>query len=197
MLKRTLAVLPTALTWLILAVQTAPAAAGETVSPWYAGIGAGISRLEPESSGTYKVDDKISSGYRLMLGYDWNDRIAIEGYFSDLGEAGISPQGNVGYRDVGMSGLYYLQKQNGAQGEGWRAFLKGGLGWMKNDSDLSYERVHNSHVMLGLGGGYAFANGVALRADLDLYDKDSQFLILSISKRFGAGSSEAGVGTAR
>jgi outer membrane protein OmpA-like peptidoglycan-associated protein len=56
---------------------------------------------------------------------------------------------------------------------------------MKNDTELNYERLHNTHLMFGLGGGYTFNNGLSIRADLDLYDEDSQFLTLSLMKRFG------------
>jgi hypothetical protein len=38
--------------------------------------------------------------------------------------------------------------------------------------------------MLGLGGGYGFDNGLMLRADLDLFDEDSQFLSINLIKRF-------------
>ncbi|MCU7808806.1 MAG: hypothetical protein KZQ73_13190, partial [Candidatus Thiodiazotropha sp. (ex Semelilucina semeliformis)] len=81
--------------------------------------------------------------------------------------------------------LYYFYRENEERHRGWEGFLKAGLGWMKNDTQLPYERVHNSHVMFGLGGGYTFDNGITLRADLDLYDEDSQFLIFSLAKRFG------------
>jgi OOP family OmpA-OmpF porin len=158
---------------------------------WYAGAGFGLSRLEPDRNGTiYRVDDKSSSGYKLYVGYDWSEKIAIEGYFSDLGEAKMSPEGEVSYKDLGASGLYYVYQQQGEQHKGLEAFVKVGLGWMKNDSELKYERVHNSHVMLGLGAAYRLDNGLSVRADLDLYDKDSQFFILSISKRFNSGSGE-------
>ena len=154
---------------------------------WYAGVGLGLSRLEPDRNGTiYRVDDKSSSGFKLYVGYDWSEKISIEGYYSDLGEAKMSPNGEVSYKDLGASGLYYVYQQEGERHKGLEAFVKAGLGWMKNDSDLRYERVHNSHVMFGLGASYTLDNGFSLRADLDLYDKDSQFFILSVSKRFGS-----------
>ena len=158
---------------------------------WYAGAGLGLSRLEPDSNGTiYRVDDKSSSGLKLYVGYDWSDKISIEGYYSDLGEAKMSPHGEVSYKDLGAAGLYYVYQAHDKQHKGLEVFVKAGLGWMKNDSDLPYERVHNSHVMLGLGGAYQLDNGFSLRADLDLYDEDSQFFTLSISKRFKPGSAE-------
>lgn len=154
---------------------------------WYAGVGLGLSRLEPDRNGTiYRVDDKSSSGYKLYVGYDWSEKISIEGYYSDLGEAKMSPNGEVSYKDLGAAGLYHVYQQHDERHKGLELFVKAGLGWMKNDSELPYERVHNSHVMFGLGAAYNLDNGLALRADLDLYDEDSQFFIFSLSKRFGS-----------
>jgi hypothetical protein len=158
---------------------------------WYAGAGLGLSRLEPDRNGTiYQVDDKSSSGFKLYVGYDWSERISIEGYYSDLGEAKMSPYGEVSYKDLGASGLYYVYQQHDEKHKGLEVFVKAGLGWMKNESDLPYERVHDTHVMFGLGAAYTLDNELSLRADLDLYDEDSQFFILSISKRFNSGSNE-------
>jgi len=160
--------------------------AGDEIGQWYAGIGLGLSRLEPDRNGSlYRVEDMSDRGFKLTLGYDWSERISIEGYYADLGEAGMSPNGSVAYKDLGASGLYYVFQEETGQHLGWEAFIKAGLGWMQNDSDLPYERVHNSHLMLGFGGGYVFDNGLSLRADVDLYDQDSQFFILSLVKRFG------------
>jgi hypothetical protein len=156
---------------------------------WYAGAGLGISRLEPDRNRTiYRVDDNSSAGFKLTLGYEWSEKISVEGYYSDLGEAKMSPNGEVSYKDLGVSGLYYVYQQHEERRKGIEAFIKAGLGWMKNDTELPYERVHDSHLMLGLGGAYTFDNGLSLRVDIDLYDEDSQFLILSLMKRFGSAS---------
>jgi hypothetical protein len=186
-----LALMPLLVSGLLLISQPLNAEPNRTENPWYAGVGLGLSRLDPDRNGSlYEVDDKSSEGFKLTLGYDWSERISFEGYYSDLGEAGMSPQGEVSYKDLGASGLYYFYQQQDDRHKGLEAFIKAGLGWMKNDSDLPYERVHNSHVMFGLGGAYTFDNGLSLRADLDLYDKDSQFFILSVMQRFGSTSEE-------
>jgi outer membrane protein OmpA-like peptidoglycan-associated protein len=171
---------------MILNSPMALAGEGADESKWYLGAGLGISRLAPESNGSiYSVEDKSSEGFKLTLGYDWSERVSIEGYYSDLGEAVMSPNGEVSYKDLGASGLYYFYQQHDKKHRGWEAFVKTGLGWMKNDTELNYERLHNTHLMFGLGGGYTFNNGLSIRADLDLYDEDSQFLTLSLMKRFG------------
>jgi OmpA-OmpF porin, OOP family len=186
MLMQKKSILSLVLVPMIGLIPLAQAEQGTDDSKWYAGVGLGISNLDPDSNGSiYSVDDKSSAGFKLTLGYDWSEKIAIEGYYSDLGEATLSPNGKVSYRDLGASGLYYVYREEAGRHRGWEAFLKAGLGLMKNDSDVPYDRLHNGHVMLGLGGGYAFDNGLSLRADLDLYDKDSQFLTLNLIKRFG------------
>ncbi|MCU7844785.1 MAG: porin family protein [Candidatus Thiodiazotropha sp. (ex Monitilora ramsayi)] len=186
MLKQRKRILSLALMTAICLPAASIAAEGENDNKWYAGAGLGVSRLEPDRNGTiYSVADKSSAGFKLYLGYDWSEKVSIEGYYSDLGEAEMSPHGEVSYKDLGASGLYYFYQQHDERHKGWEAFLKAGLGWMKNDSELPYERVHNIHVMFGLGGGYTFDNGFTVRADIDLYDEDSQFLILSVAKRFG------------
>jgi hypothetical protein len=62
---------------------------------------------------------------------------------------------------------YYIYQLHDQQHRGWEAFLKAGLGWMQNDTELNYERQHNTQVMLGVGGGYTFNNSLSLRAVLD------------------------------
>ena len=154
-------------------------------SRWYFGLGLGVSRLNPDSNGTlYDVDDESSEGYKLTLGYDWSERVSIEGYFADIGEAEMSPNGEVEYQDVGISGLYHFYQQE-IPHRGFEAFAKAGVGIMENDSDLNYKRVNDAHMMFGLGAGYGFKNGLMLRADLDLFDEDSQFLSINLIKRFG------------
>jgi OOP family OmpA-OmpF porin len=186
MWKQKKQILSLALTPMILLSPLAVAEEGGDDSKWYVGAGLGISRLAPESNGSiYSVEDKSSEGFKLTLGYDWSERVSIEGYYSDLGEATMSPNGEVSYKDLGAAGLYYFYQQHDEKHKGWEAFVKTGLGWMKNDTELKYERLNNMHLMFGMGGGYTFNNGLSIRADLDLYDEDSQFVVLSLMKRFG------------
>jgi outer membrane protein OmpA-like peptidoglycan-associated protein len=165
-------------------------------SRWYAGIGAGKSRLEPDTNNTiYSVSDDSSSGWKIYAGYDWNEKWGIEAYFADLGESGLSPNGTVEYKDFGVSGLYYFHNNRGDSGRNQRTnlsiFGKAGLGFMKNDSDVPYDRLNDAHIMLGAGLEYGFANGIAVRAEAEFYDEDSQFYSISVLKRFGKKSKKA------
>ncbi len=159
-------------------------------SKWYGGIGIGMSHLEPDTNNTiYSVSDDSSSGWKLYGGYDWNEKWSIDAYLSDLGDAGLSPNGSVEYKDFGISALYYFHNNHGERGRNLRTHLslfgKAGLGVMKNDSDVPYERVNDTHIMLGAGLEYGFDNGIAVRAEAEFYDEDSQFYSISVLKRFG------------
>ncbi|MBL1259055.1 MAG: OmpA family protein [Thiotrichaceae bacterium] len=166
-------------------VSTATVAAEKSDNRWYLGVGMGISKLDPDVSGTiFSIEESRDSGYLLNLGYDLSERISIEGQYADLGEAIVSPNGNVGYQVWGLSGLYYVYDDE-QDHRGLGAYLKAGLGVMKNESELKFERQNDGHVLLGAGLEYAFNNGFALRTELDLYDKDAQLLTVSLLKRFG------------
>jgi len=159
-------------------------------SRWYAGAGLGVSRLKPDTNNTiYSVSDSSSNGLKLYGGYDWNDKFSIEAYIADLGESTLSPSGTVEYRDIGVSGLYYFYNNQGDNGRQNRTnlsvFAKAGLGYMKNDSDVNYDRIHDAHILLGAGLEYGFSNGFALRAEAEFFDEDSQFYSVSVLKRFG------------
>ncbi len=163
---------------------------------WYAGIGAGISHLEPDTNTTgFSVDDDSSSGFKLYLGYDWDEKWGIEGYVVDPGEASLAPTGTVEYTDFGVSGLYHFFNNRGEAARDSRTHLslfgKVGLGFMKNSSDVPYDRLNDAHILLGAGLEYGFSNGFAVRAEAELFDKDSQFYSLSILKRFGKSAKKA------
>ena len=169
----------------MLQPDVAIAEESKSAYPLYGGVGLGISRLTPDGNGTiYDVDDEYSGGYKLTLGVDVTERISVEGYFSELGEAKMSPDGEIEYQDFGLAGLYHFY-QSKQPHRSWEAYVKAGVGWMENESDLKFKRVNNAHLMLGLGAGYGFNNGLMVRADIDLYDEDSQFFTVNLVKRFG------------
>jgi len=180
--------------FLVLNLLASTAVTAETPTeydPWYFGVGLGLSTLKPDTSvSIYQIDDDSDFGYKLFAGYDWSEKIAIEGYYADLGEAKMSPNGKIGYTDLGISGLYHFYQHKPAQ-TGFGAFAKAGLGFMKNDSDLKYRLVNSSHWMLGIGAGYRLKNGLKLRADFDLFDEDSQLVSISVIKYFGGSKSSS------
>lgn len=162
----------------------------EKEKSWYLGGGLGFSWLEPDASGTsYSVQDTNSNGFKLYVGYDLKDRWSLEGYYAVMGEAGLAPRGTVDYLDYGINGIYYFYQSKPYQEQTSReklaAFVRLGIGWMENESDVPYEQVNSSHILIGLGMEYGLCSGVSLRAEIDLYDEDSQLATLSLLKRFG------------
>lgn len=156
----------------------------------YAGAGGGISHVKPDTDKTdYEVDDEVDFGWKVFFGYDLNERISIEGYYADLGEATLKPRGSVDYRVFGVSGLYRFYHHDGTAGfvarEGLSYFGKIGVGKMNNDgNDVDVHRVNDVHLAFGLGAEYGLHNGYALRADIDLYDEDAQLVSVNLLKRF-------------
>ncbi len=180
----------------------------------YVGIGAGITRLEPDSpTRSLSVADESSAGVHAYAGYDLTRWLSAELYFADLGEAGIdflgTDVGDVGYRVYGINAVAWLYNADGGFGpmaddgsalarrRGMSLFLTAGIGGLDNDSDLDYRRDHAAHASFGGGLEYGFGNGVALRAEVQSYDADAQYASLSVLKRFGGSSAAAPAAVAR
>ena len=157
---------------------------------FYAGAGLGISHVEPDTDkSSFEVDDEADFGWKVFLGYDWNERFSIEGHYASLGEATLKPQGSVDYQVFGVSGLYRFYHHNGAEGfatrEGLSWFGKMGIGKMENEgNDVDFKRENDVHLFFGIGAEYGLGSGFALRGDIDLYDKDAQLLSIDVLKRF-------------
>ena len=164
---------------------------GKFEKQWYLGAGLGRSHMAPDTDGTgFSLDDKHDLGYKFFAGYDLTERLSLEGYFSRLGKAGLSPNGEIKYKDFGLSALYYLYKSQRPH-VGWGVFGRAGLGRMSNDADISIQTDNQNHIMLGAGVEYGFENGFALRADADFYDTDARLFAINLLKRFGASKREA------
>ena len=175
---------------LICGVITPVMAEGSFTKRWYGGIAAGISELEPDPNGTpVTVEESRSTGGKLFLGYDLSPRFSVEGQYADLGAAEMAPTDEVSYKEFSLSALYYLYKQR-REHTGFGLFGKAGAAKMENDTGLPYERVNDFSLAYGIGLEYAFNNGIALRSELELFDKDARFLSVSLMKRFGATGDE-------
>ncbi|HFD38598.1 MAG TPA: OmpA family protein [Anaerolineae bacterium] len=152
---------------------------------WYVGAGLGRSHVAPDTDGTgYSLQDKHDTGYKFFLGRDLSRRLGLEAYLSKPGKAGLSPTGEVEYKDYGLSALYYFLASRHLH-KGWGLFGRVGVGRMDNDADIPVSTDNGSHLMLGAGLEYGFSNGLALRADADFYDKDSRLFAINLLKRFG------------
>ncbi len=159
----------------------------DNAASWYLGAGAGVSRLNPDTKNSeFSVSDKYDFAFKAYAGYDWSERISAEAYYTDLGKAGISPYGEVDYRDFGISGLYYFRERPDYR-YGWALFGKLGVGRMKNDSDLRYKRNHDYHVLFGIGTEHKITTHLTLRFELELFEEDAQLLSFNLMRRFDSG----------
>ena len=171
---------------LLPAMLLAPSARADGL---YLGADLGLTHLKPrDSSGFYQVDDTSDSGYRLSVGHAFSKRWAAEGFYVDLGKAGIaSRNGNIGhlghlrYRDFGVGGEWtpLLQGRN----ERLRLALKGGLVVTTNRADspsIDYDKVHNVGFYFGVGAGLRLMPHWTLVAEAVSYDKDERMLGLGV-----------------
>ncbi|MBX2885745.1 MAG: OmpA family protein [Granulosicoccus sp.] len=177
----------------------------------YIGLGIGGTDLDPESlTSSLTVGEDRDAGGALFLGYDISPRFTLEGYYSNLGEAGIDFLGeSVGalqYEVYGLSVLGYLGNSRDANDysgvcatcdniglyrrEGLSPYVRLGVGGMSNDSELEYERDHDVHLTVGAGVEYGWSSGFALRAEVISYDTDAHYAGLGVLKRFGKASGD-------
>ncbi len=166
---------------------------------WYLGAGFGITELDPDTNNTgYSVSDERDSGFKLFGGYDYSETLTIEGFYTDMGSAQLTspfpsqPDGTVDYSTLGASVLWYFWRNgenkdiNGRKG--LQAYLHGGLSFLNNSSSVEYSQNNSVQIQYGAGLEYGLDNDIALRAGLDLYDKDAGMVFVGVLKRFGVKS---------
>lgn len=162
---------------------------------WYLGAGLGITELDPDTNNTgYSVTDDKDSGFKLFGGYDFSERLTVEGFYADLGSAQvgnhvIKPDGAIDYSTLGVSALWYFLRNGENKGKnlrkGLQAYVHGGLSTLSNSSNVGFDQTNSVQVQYGAGVEYGFDNGIAMRAGIDLYDKDAGMAFISVMKRFG------------
>ena len=163
---------------------------------WYLGAGLGITELDPDTgSSGYSVADESDTGFKIFGGYDYSERLTVEGFYADLGSAKLSssfpsqPDGEVDYSTLGASVLWYFIRNGESKGKdvrkGLQVYAHGGLSFLNNSSSIDFSQDNSVQVQYGAGLEYGLNNGIALRAGVDLYDKDAGMVFVSVMKRFG------------
>lgn len=156
----------------------------------YGGVGGLISHLEPEENGdvAFDVDETVSGGGTLLLGYDIHPRVSVEGHYSDLGESTFNPNGAIDYQVAGLSALLYFlnDDRDRARREGFSLYGRLGAGYLENDSDVvPFEQQNEAHLLAGIGAEYGFQNGLGVRLEAVSHDADIQYGQAAILYRFG------------
>ena len=162
---------------------------------FYIGASAGTSTLEPEIENglAFTVQDDSDSAFKGYVGFDFLPRWAFEAAIADLGEAEIGPNsaGEVSYDVVELSGLLHLFKFGGRQNllerRGLGAFVKLGIGFLDNDSELEFRRENDVHLSGGVGVELGTRVGFAIRGEWEAFDEDAQLASLGLLWRFGGG----------
>jgi len=198
--KKTIASVVVTATALFTGAASAQVWDGSFKKRIYLGIGSGQSTLDPDTSevaGVDVVDDTDIAG-NLTLGVDLLRRISVELQLADLGEAGLTGDTGIEYRQASVSGLYYLWNTFRSadfldfdgldQRAGFSLYGRLGVGAMDNDSigAVEFERRNDAQLVAGLGLEYALPIGFGVRGEFIRYDTDAQYAGLSLLYRFGA-----------
>lgn len=107
----------------VAAAQDTPATAGGAASPWYVGVGIGLSdaRIPEQTIGginsvlsaangaTVSIIDKDerSTGAKLLVGYSFNRNFAVEGGYAVLGKSSVNMDFRNGLVSVGGFNMKY------------------------------------------------------------------------------------------
>jgi OOP family OmpA-OmpF porin len=154
----------------------------------YLGAGIGQSYLDPSLSGSnFSIDDDTQNAWKLTAGWDLNDHISVEGYYSDLGSAELNPDGEIDYRMMGGDAILHLWAYGDEREQGSIAlFVKAGVNHMTNNGrDVNYDQDNTVQLMGGAGFEYYLPSKFSVRFEFESYDTDASLLSLNLVKRFG------------
>jgi len=140
----------------------------------------------------FSLDDSSDTGFSLTFGRDFTTRISGEVRYAELGEATLSPEANVEYSLIGLSGLYYVLGDEYLinRREGFAVFLRGGINSIMNDASIELDAEDNVQFVAGVGIDYRFTNNWGVRGELDFHDTDAQAAHIGIVYRFGEGADD-------
>jgi OOP family OmpA-OmpF porin len=162
---------------------------------WYLGAGAGYSTLDPDTGGSaFSTTDDNDSGYKITLGYDFNEAVSAEIFYTDLGTAKMQGGAITGDADIsayGASVLWYFwhQDENYNTRKGWQSYVSAGLASIDEDSSFGLQDDSDSQLTYGIAAEYGWDNGLAVRVGADAYSNDATMVSINLVKRFGTGSS--------
>jgi hypothetical protein len=168
---------------------TAPPVQADT----FVGIGAGLSKLDPDTAGTpFAVRDDQDSALKVFAGFDLtpiSPHLSVEAFWADLGQATLRNRGTLDYSAYG-AGLSF-----GFSGRALprlSAFVEGGIAKLDISADIPFSQEEDTSLFFGVAGSYAIRRHWYLQLEYEYFAEDAQLLSLSIVKRFrGSGSSGA------
>ncbi|NRB78976.1 MAG: OmpA family protein [Saccharospirillaceae bacterium] len=179
----------------------AEAQGGYTCRGWYAGLGLGLSFIEPELGGdlTDTVDNTVHALIpNIYAGYDFNHNWGAEIQYSNLNaatfETGVVKGLKIKYDYIGVSGLFHFKNHlptSGGPLPGLNGYAKFGIGKLltsvKEQPESGLVVNHNQkasmQVHFGFGAEYMRHDGWGVRAEYLTNDKDAAELTVSILNR--------------
>lgn len=156
---------------------------------FYAGIGFGQSRKDPDQNTTsFDVNDRVNGSGQLTVGMDLSRQVALELHTTDLGSAGFEGGGEIDYNVHGGSVLMYAGKnRHNFKRRGFTGFARAGVGYLQNSSDsIPFEKVNQAHFLVGAGLEYMFSSGFGMRLEGISFDEDAQYGQLGFVYRTGS-----------
>ncbi len=175
-----------------LLASTVVAAEDEEAKPfrWYIGGGGGVGKMEPDpENGAPGLESSSDIGIKLYGGVDLHDKFSVEGYYANLGEAGIAGSDDISYQVYGVSGLWYFHNLKGGRArdrrEGINLFGSAGIGALDTSSNTPTDQKNDYHLHYGGGVEVFWKDGMSLRGEVTTYDEDAHLYSVSLVKRFG------------
>lgn len=165
-------------------------AAGQPVD-FYAGAGAARTWLEPSTSGTsFRVADENSSGWQVLGGYRLLDSVSLEGFYADLGEAGLRDsqsgvESAIGYKAYGVMANWYPRQSSWAGAKSLRWYVQAGLTSLDNDARVDSDREYDAQLAIGGGVEYEFSDRWQLRLSARSHTRDANMVGLTLLKAWG------------
>jgi len=152
----------------------------------YAGAHLGLSTVKPRAvTADSKVLDDSDFSYKLKLGYQFKPRVAVEGFYADLGAATVrsaaGTKGKINYDLSGIAGLYTPKLSKRFTG-----VIKLGFAKLNNSSGkkISYKQLNNSNLFGGIGVDYQINKRLSFRSEYEMFDKDIKLLSAGFNWRF-------------
>lgn len=165
----------------------------------YGSVGMGASRLEPDTSAnsTFDVNDRVEAAGQITLGADLTKTFSVEVHSADLGSAGLSPSGRINYHLNGGSALVYAGADRRSR-SGLSGYGRVGFGAMDNSAvgNVSFQRENDTQLLVGAGAEYGWRNGIGVRGEVIVFDKDAQFAQLGVIYRVGGSGNGGGLAEA-
>lgn len=164
----------------------------------YVGAGLGQSSLTPYhlTSQDYTIDERSNAAWKFTAGFDVNDYVSLEGYYSDLGRSNISSDtlgdGKIDYRMAGADVLlYYWSEGEKREPNSLSLYAKAGFNHTNtHHSDHVEVNKDVRKAFAGLGAEVYLENHFSVRFEFESYNADASLLSLNLVKRFGFNSSK-------